>query len=191
MRWGVKKIPRKATVIVLSASLSYCLLGCTVHFIGPSSLLRLRGSLCFHPSTLEDTVIIGVLALVLFSLPISTIVVVFSFLTIRYVKKNTIPTANLVKSVTRIIVSWTIFVSTSQLLPILTFVIRAHSRDSTELYSVAWLLIYAVEMSYPVFQLLVLLLHKTVRETFIGKCKKIRERLCHKKDTTAVETAHV
>ncbi len=93
--------------------------------------------------------------------------------TIIYVKKNTIANTNVVKSVTKIIVTWTVFVIASQSLPITAFIIRSHSNGSVLVYSVAWLFIYSVEISYPSFLLLVLFLHKTVRETFIGKCKKI------------------
>lgn len=187
VRWGVKKVPLKATIVVLSVSLTFCLLGCTFHFIGPSSLVRLKGSLCLHPSTIRDTVIIGVSALLLFSLPISVIVGVFSCLTIRYVKKNTISSTNLVKSVTRIIITWTIFTSICQLLPLTAFLSRALAQGKLHAYTAALLFIYAVELSHPVFQLLVLLLHKTVREIFIGKCKKIKQRLCQRNVATTTE----
>ncbi len=190
VRWGVKKIPLKVTVIVLFALLVYCGLGCTVHFIGPSSLQRLRGSLCFHPSTFQETLIVGICALLLFSLPINIIVGVFSYLTVRFVKKSTISTVsstvNVVKSVTRIVIVWTIFVGICQFLPMTTFLFQPYNRGNTRVYTAAWLVIYVNELSYPVFQFLTLLLHKTVRETFLGKCKKIKEKFCYKKGTKEV-----
>ncbi len=187
IRWGINKVSLRVTAAVLFISLTVTLLICMVNFVGLSSPLKVRGSLCLHPSSFTDTMVIGGSALIFLSLPICIVVGVFFSLTIRYVKKNTIANTNLVKSVTKIIVSWTIFVIASQSVPVTAFLIRTHSKGSIVVYNVAWFFIYSVEISYPSYLLLVLFLHKTVREKFIGKCKKIRDKMCRRKQPKTIE----
>lgn len=177
VRWGPKKIPRYSVVLSFVVLLIIALLCYLPSFAGPQEFTTIRASLCSDidsPITLYYPAIAG---LVLFTLPQVVVVIVFSVLTIRYVRKNTVtvPNRNIVQNVVIIVASWTIIVVISRVMPYIVLgplIFKSLGRelfDNSDL-RILWVL-YMLDILYPIFLILPLFLHKSVRQTVFRKFK--------------------
>lgn len=130
---------------------------------------KIRGSLC---SGHEDTrpLLISVLLVYLTTYVVPGIlVVIFSLLSRRKVQQGVLEgNRQLVKSVTVMNILMISSVTITRLLPILSFVINVGNGN---VLSVG--LTNSFELNYPIYLLLTITLHKTIRENLIQKTKAI------------------
>ena len=137
-----------------------------------------RGSLCFGTLTsISINVFLaqGVLALGLIAI-CYIIVVLFSVLIVKYVNKNTIDNKKAVRDVLIIMVALSTSVIIFRQVPVLRFVIQSDV-GIVENISIPFIIDYSIDFSYPLFLVLTLFVHKTVRTTFFKtlKCNNVKK----------------
>ncbi len=173
IRWGQRNLSGFRIVVIFLVVLFMCLLGSLALFI-PSFLapsIHVRGSLCAYSG--DGIKVLTALSypsvLCYFVLPMS-VIIVFSLLSFRYVKRHTIENYNpeVIKAVLKLIAMITFSVIIFRLLAVLNVFIT-NSRHNPGL--VQWIANYSVELSYPLFLLFIIAVHKTVKETLIKKLK--------------------
>ncbi|XP_064406051.1 uncharacterized protein LOC135351073 [Halichondria panicea] len=175
-KWGSKKISTRVVVGIFFTMFVVSLLANMIHFIG-SSEEHIRGSLCRHPGAAIPYAypFITMFTLGVLTIPPFVLVVVFSILTIVYVKKKTVQNSHVIKTVVKIVLIWTAAVMLCRSLPILV-VFLGFDTASTPISVIlvrSWYGIYSVELSYPLFVLLPMFLHKTVGKILKKKFKSI------------------
>ena len=134
------------------------------------SVIEARGSLCaLFGKSYEFSFIIGGVIVVFVMLPSFTTVAVFSALTYRHVKRNTIDNENVVKSVLKVMIFNTVTAVFFRFLPATTFFFRFD--DELLLVAVSWTINYSSELVYPLHLLFIVNVHKTVRKSIVEKMK--------------------
>ena len=190
IRWGKETLPVKLTVPLF---LTAALLTLAITFLSyiptyldatTSGTEPIRGSYCLIADSFQ-------LPRVVFFLwtAVSTIIVgVFSFLIVRYVKKNMIENKKVVRDVQIIMIAMTISVFLFRFLPpLINFVLQitfATTKDAL----VQWAIAYSSELGYTLFLVLILLVHKVVRNTLIEKMKSFLY-VCIKRRSNKVSPA--
>ena len=172
VRFGKKKVSTKQTLGILFLLFLYSFAGTLLIFITGTNQTNLRGSLCSQ--TGNGILILGVLTTILYLIPSILAIGISSFLTIRYVKKNTISKVRTVRRLIMIVVTWLVLSILIRSLavsgPFLSRVIS--SPEISYIYSFVGF--YAAELNYPLFLFLSLFLHTRVRSfvrrTFCKVC---------------------
>ena len=192
VRFGSKKVSTRQTLGILFLLFLYSFAGSLLIFIIGVDETQLRGSLCSYSG--NGILVVGVLTIFLYVIPSVLAISVSSFLTIRYVKKNTVSKVATVKRLTMIIVVWLVLSILIRSLPVtgpfLSLVIS--SPEVSYIYS--FIGFYAAELNYPLFLLLSMFLHSRAR----SKVRKTFLKLCCRKryqddsyDTTTNTRSHV
>ncbi len=176
VKWGSKTVSTRVAVGIFFTMFVVYLLTNMIHFIG-SSEEHLRGSLCRHPGPALPYAypLITMFTLGIFTIPPFVVVVVFSILTIVYVKKNTVLNGQVVTTVVKIVLIWTVAVILLRTIPIIV-VFLGFDTESTPISVIllrSWYGVYSVELSYPLCLLLPMFLHKTVGKILKKKFKSI------------------
>ena len=161
VRFGTKKVSTQQTLVVLFFLFLYSLAGSLLIFITGVNQTRIRGSLCSQMGS--SVLAVGVPTIVLFVIPSVLAIGVSSFLTIRYIKKNTISKVRSVRRLIKIVVIWLVLSILIRSLavtgPFLNLAIS--SPEISYIYS--FIGFYASELNYPLFLFLSLFLHTRVR----------------------------
>ena len=174
IRWGKEKLPIRLTIplffIVASLTMTVTFLSFSTSFTETSEeAVLVRGSLCL----IATSFLLARAILALWTLTRTVIVGVFSFLTVKYVKKNTVQNKKVVRDVQIIMVTMTISVIIFRFLPIGNFVAQGQLMSIEKEELISWILGFSSELSYPLFLILTLLVHKAVRNTLVEKIKAI------------------
>ena len=184
VRWHQKLSTGKMVSIFL-ALLSFVFLVSLVNLLAlldtSAPVVTTRGYICYSltsPFSFTLFVAAGVLGLTLFVIPSCITVVLFSVLLVKYVKKHTIDSSNkkVVRDVLIIMVAMTTSLIIFRLLPAISFLLRPALGSEEAAAVVSWVIDYSSELSYPLFLLLTLFVHKTVRTTFLKplKCSNVK-----------------
>ena len=169
VRWGQKKLPIKLTVTLFFI---VALLNFIVSFynLQTEGTVPIRGSLCHETGSF---LISGIITIFFILLPSAITVGMFSFLTVKYVKNNTIDNKKAVKDVGIIMVAMTISVIVFRFLPVVNFLAQSYGATEEVGAVVSWILEYSADFSYPLFLILTLLVHKGVRNTLVERLKSV------------------
>ena len=183
VRWGQFKLSIRGAInifiaiflLVLTMSLPNWL-----SIIDTSTItVTIRESLCFSSSTPLSFMLFLVNALSAITLLATsyTIILLFSILTVKYVKKHTIDNKKAVRDVLIIMVALTTSVIIFRLIPIFRFVAQPSLSFDEEAAVSAWATDFSSDVSYPLFLLLTLFVHKTVRTTVFRalKCSNVKK----------------
>ena len=172
VRWGRKKISTCTTILTFLALSLVSLLVALVTFLGPETLATIRGSLCTHPGSPTFALLTTLVSVIVFTIPLVTITAVYSGLTIKHVKTNTVENSQLVRNVTMITITWATIVTISRFLPVLTLLINARV-SVARIDPISAAISYLVEMMYPLFLIFLLFAHKTTRTTVLRKLRYV------------------
>ena len=154
-------------------------------FAGES--FQIRGSYCGLKEggkRLEIVNIVGIIIIVIIIIPSVSTVILFSILSYKYVKRHTIENGKVAKSVLLIMIFITISVVIFRFLP----VVNALLQISGNVTALSWSLNYSLELSYSLYLLLIIIIHKTVRQLLTDKLKRLAPFLM-KKSTRVVPTS--
>lgn len=173
IRWGVKYLSIGKTVtiyILLMASGIPPGLGNIIASLFDRSD-HVRGSLC--ESTRVSLVVAAIniitgLAIVLIYIPSIVVVTIFSVLTFRYVKRHTVQNKKVVRTIVLIMILITSSLVIFRLPALLSFLLGEETRTRLIDFGLA----YTSEINFPIFILLIIAVHKTVRETFVQNLQK-------------------
>lgn len=189
VRWGMSHLKPKRVLIIFLVLIIYTLLGSLTNAIldsiAPS--IMIRGSLCDYTGVgiIALSGVVG-LFLIAYVIPAFILVIIFSVLMVLFIKKNTIENKHEVKTALKITITIIISVVIFRLLPFATFV--ADIGDLNQFFFLVWLY-YALDLSYPLFLVLVVITHKGVRKSFLNKLNKVISALsvyCNKNKVTPV-----
>ena len=182
VRWGQKLSIRGAIVIFIAIFLLMLTMSLPnwLSIIDTSiTTFIIRGSLCFTSSTpLSFTLfLVNALSAITLLATSYTIILLFSILTVKYVKKHTIDNKKAVRDVLIIMVALTTSVIIFRLIPIFRFVAQPSLSFDEEAAVSAWATDISSDVSYPLFLLLTLFVHKTVRTTVFKalKCNNVKK----------------
>ena len=193
VRFGTKKVSTRQTLVVLFFLFLYSLAGSLLIFITGVNQTRIRGSLCSQMGS--GILILGVLTIILFLVPSILAIGAFSFLTIRYIRKNTISKVKSVRRLTMIIVIWLVLSILIRSLAVVgTFLSLAISSPEIS-YIYSFIGFYALELNYPLFLFLSLFLHTRVRAYARRKfckfcCRKRGQEESHEATVTTDVESH-
>ena len=172
IRWGKKKWNR-IIVIVLMVLVPICLA------ISFSSFIRLhhlnstiRGSLCQGRLTL--IVIIRIAVYFSLSIPPAVVtVILFSYLSYRYVKRNIVHTENKnrARNVVKFLVLSNAVAVIFRLLPSLTSLLTSGSSGVDDV--IGFLLTYSLDTNYTLYIIFIISIHKSLRESLKMKIKSL------------------
>ena len=167
VRWGKKlSVQRTILVFILLACLVLLLTSVNFIYVASSATIPMRGSLCNTITNSESSnllSIVGSLVLVLVRLPTFAVVGIFHFLTVRFVKKHTVNGKKIVGGVLIIMLSMTISVICFRLLPILQLSILPALSSTEEVVVLSFIVYYSIDLCFPLFLILTIIVHKTVR----------------------------
>ena len=177
VRHGIKKVSILQTMAVLIILFLFSFGGSLLILLTGVSHVRLRGSVCSLDGT--ETLIVGTILISLYVLPSIVTVGISSFLTIRFIKKNT---STKIRRLTKIIVTWLvlslIFRSFATSAPFLPLV-------ATEISHIcSFPAYYIADLNYPLFLFLSLFLHAKVNKSVKRNFRKL---LFWKKSANTVE----
>ena len=177
VRFGSKKVSTRQTLCILFFLSLYSFAGSLLIFIIGVEQTQLRGSLCSY--TGNGILIVGVLTIFLYVIPSVLAISVSSFLTIRYIKKNTISKVRTVRRLTMIVVVWLVLSILIRSLPVSGPFLPLFISSPEISFIYSFIGFYAAELNYPLFLFLSLFLHtrarSKVRKTFLTLC-------CHRRD---------
>ena len=173
IRWGVRYLSTGKTVAIYTLLLGAGILLGIVNIIIPlfDRRFTVRGSLCESTLSISASAVINILngsALVVFFVPSVVIVVIFSVLTYRYVNRHTIENKKVVRNIVTIMILITTSLVVFRLPVILDYLLVEESTNELTYFALA----YTAEINFPIFILLIIAIHKTVREVFVQKLKK-------------------
>ena len=192
IRWGPKKLSTTKTVVIFFILGFYTFFFANlnlVYFMTVGSVVPVRGSLCFYPFEVEllPFLVSGFMVLVCFFIPSVTIVIVFSVLSFRYVKKHTINNVDVtvVKSVLKIMIIVTVSTVVFRVLPTINIFFALP-------YSIDWLLTYTIELNFPLFLFLTIFVHKSIRQALLKhlKCSSIKRLFGKPSNQVSQTTTH-
>lgn len=178
LRLGSKKLAVVSISLVVALSLIVAVSSSPALLLSTySTLFKVRGSFCaFLPGSLvlliNNTRVVAYV--VIFWIPSFILVVIFSTLTYRFVKRNTIENARVVKGVLKIMIIYTVAAVIFRVAPVISFAIDFTPHD---LLAVELVQTLFAEMNYPLHLIVILFVHKTVREAFVKKLKTIIGKL--------------
>ena len=182
VRWG-RKLSIRGTILILIAFLPLLFLVSIINWNTLSDanavIITVRGSLCYGLLTsisLNTFLVQGLLVFSVIAVAYIT-VLVFSILIVRYVKKHTIDNKKVVRDVLIVMIALSTSVVIFRLIPVLRFLIEPSFGDIIENFSIFFVLDYSIDFSYPLFLVLTLFVHKTVRTTFFKalKCSNVKK----------------
>ena len=182
VRWG-RKLSIRGTILILIAFLPLLFLVSIINWNTLSDanavIITVRGSLCYGFLTsisLNTFLVQGLLAFSVIAVAYIT-VLVFSILIVRYVKKHTIDNKKVVRDVLIVMVALSTSVVVFRLLPGLRFLIEPSFGDIIENWLIFFIIGYSIEFSYPLFLVLTLFVHKTVRTALFKalKCSNVKK----------------
>ena len=161
VRHGIKKVSILQTMAVLIILFLFSIGGSLLILLTGVSHVRLRGSVCSLDGT--ETLIVGTILISLYVLPSIVTIGISSFLTIRFIKKNTTTKEKCIRRLIKIIVTWLVlslifrsFASSAPFLPLI----------STEISHIcSFPAYYIADLNYPLFLFLSLFLHTKVNES--------------------------
>ena len=170
VRWG-KKLSIRGTILTFISFVFFVFLVSLTNLISlldtNPDVVVVRGSLCYRTLALISVNIFLVQGLLVLSIiAISYIIVVLlSILIVKYIKRHTINNKKVVRDVLIIMVAFSTSIIIFRLVPVLRFVIMPNF-NIVENISLSFFLDYSIDFSYPLFLILTLFVHKTVRTTF-------------------------
>ena len=169
VRWG-KRLSAQSTILIFIMLACLVLILTSVNFIyvASSAIFRMRGSLCnaitnSAASTLLS--IVGTLVTILVRLPTFAVVGTFSFLTVRFIKKHTVNGKKVVRGVVIIMFFMSVSVVSFRLLPIFQLLLLPALSSTEENVIVSFIVYYSTDLCFPLFLILTVFAHKTVKTT--------------------------
>ena len=171
IRWGPNKLSTTKTVVIFFVLCFFTIFFANLNLVfllTVGTVVPVRGSLCSYPPNLIPFLVGAFLSLSFF-IPSVTIVIVFSVLSFRYVKKHTINNVDVVKSVLKITIIVTVSAVVFRILPTL-------STFTGLPYSFNFLLSFSIELNFPLFLFLTIFVHKSIRQALLKhlKCSNIK-----------------
>ncbi len=177
IKWGKQKVSTPCVLGIFFALLVIIFLANLIHLIGLTKEEHIRGSLCRHPGSEVPYAypLITMFSFGVFTIPPFALVVIFSIWTIIHIKKNTVDNGHSVRNVLKIVLLWTSSIIFLRFLPIFVIFLGFDTVNAPIAIVVvrSWYGIYSIELANPLFLILTLFLHKTVRQTFLKKTKKM------------------
>ena len=179
IRWGPSKLSTAKTVVIFCILFVYSSLGSLVNLLynSPENIkhaITVRGSLCFFPieTVLIPLVVLVIQSVLMYVLPTVILVTVFSVLSFRYVKRYILENGDVVRNVFKIMITITVSSVVFRFLPVinaLLFIIGSPT-------NIDFVVNYSIELNYPLFLILTIFVHKSVRRALLKhlKCSSVK-----------------
>ena len=149
-----------------------------------SPTMKRRGSLCTHSQGLGKLIVsaVGVMYLGVVMLPSLLLVIIFSILSYRTLKKGLTQNPSVIQSVVLVSILMIVVTVLFRMPQILLFFTR-HARTGSDDYVTLlnFTAVYSSEVNYPLYIMLPIFLHKIIRKTFLHLMKSCCLAICTKK----------
>ena len=184
VKWGKKGIitPVRVAVTFVLLVVGSVIISAPINAGAVFDTYKARGSLCTYSPTASVVILVtSSLSGIFVSIPLSVAVVVFCCLIYREAKRGLLEDVKAVKSVLAVALSMISAIVLSRI-PYFFSVLRTSNEDYNRLLS--WAIPSISDINYPVFIILMILIHKSTREKLKAKILKVWRKL--KKPTRVV-----
>ena len=196
IKCGVSKSPLTYTrifvilVVLLIVALIISFFTITAPVVNQA--VKKRGSFCTQSHGLGKLIVtvVGVMYLVIVLLPSLLLVIIFSILSYRTVKKGLTQNTSVIHSIVLVSILM-IIVTVLFRIPQLIFFLSRPSGSDSYVTLLSFTAVYSTEVNYPLYIVLPVCLHKIVRKTFLRLMKSFCLALCSKQPVQVAPAAGV
>lgn len=187
---GFKKNMLKFSILLTLISLFVGLAAALSQFIDDPygvNFVELRGSYCLTTDSKQLDILNVVAAVVAVTIVFPSIVtvIVFSILSYKHIKQNVIENGGVLKSSQKIFISIVVAFVIFRIIPVFIVFVPLVNFDANVSAAFFFSAVYSVELSYPIYLLLIVCVHKTVKEELKKKLKSLSLSVL-KKDTSVL-----